>query len=98
MSKEKIFVPKSNVKSIETSHGNIIKLGLHVDSFIEFAKQHQTDSGYINIDIFKRKNFKENEPTHYICLNDWSSSQKSRDHKSVSVDVANEVEDESIPF
>ena len=46
---------RCSAKARETNFGQVIKLGIKVDDFIAFARQHVNDRGYVNLDITPRK-------------------------------------------
>lgn len=63
---DKIFADGLFVKSVETQYGEIIKLDIKKEPFIEFLLKHVNDAGYVNIDILSKK-----EGGKYAVLNDY---------------------------
>jgi len=70
---EKIYLGKSGAKEIETQYGPMMKLDLHVETLIEFAKKHATDRGYLKLDVCRRREESQHGDTHYICLNTFTT-------------------------
>lgn len=76
MSKERTYVPKSSVKSRQGPYGEFLSVGLNLESFIEFARQHVNERGYINLTISKRKSASDRGDTHSIYLDDYKPGDR----------------------
>lgn len=68
---EKIYLGKCSAKEIDTQYGPMLKLGLHVDTLIEFAKKHCNSKGYINLNISRRREPSQYGDTHSVALDTW---------------------------
>lgn len=108
----KTYVPRSNAKAQETAIGEVIRLSFHVESLVEFAKEHENSGGYINIDVVPRRE-PNDKATHSLTLNDWTpdKSKAKQTTKKTSkpakekpkssaqqIDASEQVESEEIPF
>ncbi len=62
---------KCSAKARDTQYGRIIKLGIKVDDFIEFARKHVNERGYVNLDIVERKEQGQYGDTHSVVLDDY---------------------------
>lgn len=55
----KHFLPATFVKEVEIKSANgkfkVIKVGMHLEEFYEFAKQHVNEKGFVNWDITAKK-------------------------------------------
>lgn len=89
---DKIFVYGLKIKSQETQYGEILKLGIKSEYFMEFLAKHTNNKGYCNIDILKGKSKK-----WYAQLNTYKkdSSQTPEDDTVMNFES---LEDEEIPF
>ena len=65
------YVPKSKAKAVETSFGQVIKLGFDAEVLIGFITQNKNERGYINFDVTPRKQADDYGNTHSVVLNDW---------------------------
>lgn len=91
MAENKIFPTGFNVKSRQTSFGEILKIGINAEKFIEFLAQHTNERGYVNIDILRSKD--SNKP--YPVLNTYGSNNEEN---STNDNVMQFENDEEIPF
>lgn len=76
---QKVYVPKSSAREItfQQSGKTIIKLGFHVETMIDFLKQHANEKGYINLGISKRREPSEQGSTHCVWLDTWQPKPTS---------------------
>lgn len=71
---EKIYVPKSSVKTRETSFGDVLRLNFNVKALGEFLreqKEHINAAGYVTLDIVPRKEKGQFDETHNVLLDTW---------------------------
>ena len=62
---------RCSAKARETNFGQIIKLGIKVDDFIAFARQHVNERGYVNLEIAPRKEQGQYGDTPSVSLDDY---------------------------
>jgi|GEM_PF-631751 hypothetical protein len=72
---EKIYLPRSSAKEIETQYGPMLKLGLHVDETIKFLKEHANNAGYVNFVVSRRRSPGQHGDTHSVALDNWKPQQ-----------------------
>lgn len=95
MAENKIFPTGFNVKTKKITFGEIIKIGINAEKFIEFLAQHTNDRGYVNIDIFRAKN--TNNP--YPVLNTFGENTEENSTKNYeNSEEIMQFSDEEIPF
>jgi hypothetical protein len=68
---QRIFANGLFVKTQPTTYGDIIKLSVKVEDFIEFLKSNQTENGWVSIDLLKKKVIDDKNRTHTPVLNNW---------------------------
>ena len=88
---------KASAKARDTQFGQIIKLGIKVDDFIAFAKQHVNDRGYLNLDIMPRKEVGQYGDTHSVALDDYVKGS-GQTAPSPRADHSSPVGDGDCPF
>ena len=72
---DKIYAPVM-IKERKTSIGDILKFSFQAEKMIEFCKQHQNATGYVNLDILRRREASEYGETHYATLDTWKPTAK----------------------
>lgn len=73
-----IFVPKSSVKEVVFSGGGSkLRISFKVAELIAFAKEHQNEKGYINLNCSRRKTIGEYGDTHTLMLDTWKPRQST---------------------
>lgn len=76
---EKIYVPRSMCKLIETrSKKQIMKISVHADSLIEFLKKHKNARGYVNFGVTELKAEGRFGQTHCMWLDTWTPEGQPR--------------------
>lgn len=88
---------KCSAKARDTQFGQVIKLGIKVDDFIAFARQHVNDRGYLNLDIMPRKEQGQYGDTHSVALDDYVKGS-GQSAPSPRADHSAPVTDSDIPF
>ncbi|GEM_PF-3932894 len=61
---DKIFIKGVYGKVINTQYGEIGKVSIHLEKFVESAKAHVNEKGFVNIDILKSQ--KKDELGHDV--------------------------------
>ena len=89
---------RCSAKARETNFGQVIKLGIKVDDFIAFARQHVNDRGYVNLDITPRKEQGQYGDTHSVSLDDYVKGSGQTAPSSASYDHSAPVDDSDCPF
>lgn len=90
---------KCSAKARDTQFGQIIKLGIKVDDFIAFARQHVNDRGYLNLDIMPRKEQGQYGDTHSVALDDYvKGSGQTAPNPRGDQRHSEPVTDDEIPF
>ena len=97
MSNPKTYVPKSKAKAVQTQYGEILKLGFKSDVLIEFIQENTNSSGYINLDVSKRRQPDDYGNTHSIFLNDYQPAPKS-EKRPASKPVNKTTQEDDVPF
>lgn len=77
---EKIFADGVKIDAKQTQYGEIIKLGIKADEFIDFLAKYTNDRGYVNLDLKKGQ-----KGNYYLELNTYKSES-----------VSNQTEDEEV--
>jgi len=67
---QKTYAP-GQAKERQTPFGPVVRWGVKVDDLIAFAKQHENERGYINLDILPRKEQGRFGETHSVVLDDF---------------------------
>lgn len=88
---------RCSAKARETQYGQIIKLGIKVDDFIAFARQHVNERGYLNLDIMPRKETSQYGDTHSVALDDYVKGS-GQSAPSPRADHSGPVADSDYPF
>ena len=73
----KIYAPISAKQITFQSGKSILKLGINVEKFTAFLKQHANAKGYVNLGISERKEASQYGETHTAWLDTWSPGEKS---------------------
>jgi hypothetical protein len=67
---DKIFADGLFVDTVETQYGEIIKLSIKKEPFIEFLLKNVNAAGYVNIDVLTNKDGKK-----FAALNDYKKPE-----------------------
>jgi len=95
----RIYIPKSKAKTVKTSFGDILKLGFHAQSLIEFVQKHANQAGYVNFDVVPRKETDQYGNTHSVILNDWKPESTARQPiTQKTLATKSDDDDSSVPF
>ena len=78
------------VNIFETKYGEIIKLGLSVETLTKFMKENQNEKWFVNVDIMTARSWKK-----YAKLNTWKWEEKGKWENTPSI---TEDDDEELPF
>lgn len=107
---EKIYAPVSAKQIKFQSTGNtILKLGINVEKFVAFLKQHQNEKGFVNLGISERKSVGQYGDTHSVWLDTWKPEAQAQNQarpaaKAAAKPVAKPVagdeppESDDVPF
>lgn len=82
-----------NGKMIETKIGKVMKFSLSPKDIEQINMYAQSNKGWVNLDILKRKEPSEKGTTHYGVISTWKP--KERDDGSV---VPEAIPDNETPF
>lgn len=55
--------------------GEIVKLSIHADKFIEFLRDHADEKGWVRLEIIKRREPKD-DITHSVRLDTWKPTRR----------------------
>ena len=88
---EKIFADGVKIDAKQTQYGEIIKLGIKADKFIDFLAKYTNDRGYVNLDLKKGQ-----KGNYYLELNTYKSDVVS--NQAENEEVVQFGEFEEIPF
>ena len=89
---------KCSAKARQTSFGEVIKLGIKVDDFIAFARQHVNERGYVNLDITPRKEQGPYGDTHSVSLDDYVKGSGKTAPSPAGYDHSAMPDDSEIPI
>ena len=96
---QKTYVPKSSAKEKTFDDGgSIIKLSFHADTLADFARNHQNERGYINMNVTRRKTPSERGDTHSISLDTWQPTKQPGQAAPAATRPAPADRDSSVPF
>ena len=85
---DKIFADGLSVNVTETQHGEIIKLGINKEKFIDFLLKYVNNAGYVNVDILTNKEGKK-----YAVLNTYKKPEETKSDENIV-----KFSEEDIPF
>ena len=86
---DKIFADGVSIKAKETRYGEILKVGIKAESFIDFLAKYTNERGYVNLDLKKGQSGK-----WYMELNTYSKNNQTEETDENLVSFG----DEEIPF
>jgi hypothetical protein len=67
----KVYAPISAKQVTFQSGKSILKIGINVEKFSAFLKQHANAKGYVNLGISQRKEVSQYGETHTVWLDTW---------------------------
>lgn len=74
---EKIYVPGTSIKEFKfDGGGSVIRIGLNLEKFAPFVKQHKNERGYINFNLSLRKEVGPYGDTHSLSLDTYTPKAK----------------------
>lgn len=85
---DKIFADGVSIKPKETKYGEILKVGIKAEPFMDFLAKYTNERGYVNLDLKKGQSGK-----WYIELNTYKNNQS----EEVTEDLVT-FDDEEVPF
>ena len=86
---DKIFADGVSIKTKATIYGEILKVGIKAESFIDFLAKYTNERGYVNLDLKRGQSGK-----WYMELNTYSKNNQTEETNENLVSF----EDEEIPF
>lgn len=100
MSAPKTYVPKSKAKVIPTQYGDMMKLGFHASTLIEFIKANTNNAGYFNLTVSERREPDQYGNTHSICLDTWvpNGDRKPPTNQPALPKTDAPTENDNVPF
>mgnify|MGYP001588814129 CR=1 FL=1 len=69
------------------------KISVKVDDFIKFAKQYQTKTGWLNIDLNESHAGKL-----YLSLNEYKPKEKTDQQEVAPIEESEDIKAEDLPF
>lgn len=85
---DKIFADGVSIKPKETRYGEILKIGINAEPFMDFLAKYTNERGYVNLDLKKGQSGK-----WYMELNTYKNNQS----EEVTEDLVT-FDDEEVPF
>lgn len=85
---DKIFADGVSIKPKETKYGEILKVGIKAEPFMDFLAKYINERGYVNLDLKKGQSGK-----WYMELNTYKNNQT----EETTEDSAT-FDDEEVPF
>lgn len=83
---DKVFVEGCKIEVKKSMYGDIIKVGLYMPSFSEFAKQNTNSNGWLDFDILDK-----NGGGKYACLNNYQPQQQEANRYGTEEDLSQEI-------
>ena len=75
---QKIYVPGTSVKEFKFEDGgSVIRIGLNLEKFAPFVKEHKNERGYINFNLNLRKEVGPYGDTHSLSLDTYVPKAKT---------------------
>jgi hypothetical protein len=72
----KVYVPGTSAKEFKFADGgSVIRIGLNLEKFAPFVKQHKNERGYINFNLNLRKEVGPYGDTHSLSLDTYVPRQ-----------------------
>lgn len=93
--KDRVFANGMFVKSQSTQYGDIIKLSIKVEDFINFLKGNQTENGWVSVDLLQKKSIDEKGRSHTPVLNNWVPNGGGQAKQAIPSNVG---ADDDLPF
>ena len=89
---DKVFIEGMSLKEVHIEKVPWVKarIGIKLDKFVDFAKQHVDERGWMNITLAESK-----AGELYMALDQWKPNQP---REEVREEVVNDVGDDEIPF
>lgn len=85
---DKIFADGVSIKLKETRYGEILKVGIKAEPFMDFLAKYTNERGYVNLDLKKGQSGK-----WYMELNTYKNNQS----EEVTEDLVT-FDEEEVPF
>ncbi len=85
---DKIFADGVSIKPKETKFGEILKVGIKAEPFMDFLAKYTNERGYVNLDLKKGQSGK-----WYMELNTYKNNQS----EEVTEDLVT-FDDEEVPY
>lgn len=85
---DKIFADGVSIKPKETRYGEILKIGIKAEPFMDFLAKYTNERGYVNLDLKKGQSGK-----WYMELNTYKNNQS----EEVTEDLVT-FDDEEVPY
>lgn len=89
---EKIFPDGFRVKSVETRFGELLKVSIKSNEFMDFLAKYTNDKGYLNIDIKKGQS-----GNWYSELNTYKKATEDNTSNEPVMGF-DDIDDEEVPF
>ena len=86
---DKIFADGVSIKPKETRYGEILKVGIKAEPFMDFLAKYTNERGYVNLDLKKGQSGK-----WYMELNTYNKNNQTEE---VTEDLVT-FDDEEVPF
>lgn len=96
MANEKIYANGLFPETRQTSFGEITKLSVKVEEFVEFLNKHKSDKGWVNIDVLTAKDGEKK----YAVLNTFQPKQPQAisSPNPQGVDISSKDDEDLLPF
>jgi hypothetical protein len=90
--KPTIYVPGTFVKEVKFENGgSVIRLSINLEKFAPFVKEHKKSDGYINFNIYPRKETGTYGDTHSVSLDEWVPNKDKAAPKKAPVSAKKQV-------
>jgi len=99
--RDKLYVPGCLAKEQVLEWGTLIHVSFHVPRLLSFVQTHQTDRGYITLDVVPRRELGKYGETHSVSLNTWSPTERAKvkqPQQDLPVQQPKEIYEDDVPF
>ena len=98
---QKTYAPISAKQVTFQSGKSILKIGINVEKFTAWLKQHANTKGYVNLGVSERKEVSQYGETHTAWLDTWqpdASKAQARQPAPTAVNPSTPPQSDDVPF
>ena len=96
---DKVWVPGINIKAKTTEYGEMLKVGIKVDTMVEFLQNNANEKGYVNLIIGSRRQVGTYGETHSASLDTWTPDGNNSSNATEAAPAAQPaIQADDLPF